>query len=394
MSESRDPIWQTILYIWLNPYFRALHYDKHYFLCNFTLFVSIYFKIYPLVLISILSIAIKYFITCGKCKSPYKDRSFRNSRLDCRENIPVLILYGSVPYDIGYDYGILMCDEILFLINRFETIVKPKVKPHILKTLDDNLPEYMKQEIKGMVDAINSIHPYSITYNDILTIQMVPELDNMSCTCYANKDSEGNVIFGRNMDWLPFSSAQYSFVVHYEYYNYKSLVVPGLIGCVTSWKNNFALAMNVVGGDDNLNTNNLPSMLFNKKLMMESESFEKAIEFAEKNRPMTSYNLTLASVEDVHSFSYKTNGRLHVRKLSMRDKNLAVLNWTYPENNEGCYISKYRDNLTKNRSETGIRHVKEILRGCQTFETMHTLIFDFNREPYISIGNGFSADGI
>jgi hypothetical protein len=86
----------------------------------------------------------------------------------------------------------------------------------------------------------------------------------------------------------------------------------------------------------------------------------------------------------------------HIRKLSDTETNLVVLNWTYPNNDNGRYISQYRNIRTADQTDKGATHVLNILRQCQTFETMHSLLFQFDGglSVDIAIDNGFAADSL
>lgn len=399
-----DPLWQLALYIGMNPVFRLLHADKHN-LVSFSLagLGAVYLKYNPwtslcLALFAGLIALLKHYLVCGPMQKVYlTDRYYNSSWLDTTGDVPILYLDGGDSFSNGFDYGIIMCEEIIHLICRFKTIVNPKVPVWFLKEVDNNLPKVIRSEIKGMYEAINSVYPGKLTYWDLLTIQMVPELDNMGCTCYATYNAEADVILGRNMDWLPFSSAQYSIIVNYCSHNYRSLVVPGLVGCVTAWTPNYALAMNVVGLERELDTQLLPSMLFNKTLVIQANTFALATKMASERHPMAPYHLTIANKDDVHTMSYYQGPGedTYIRKLSDLNSNLSVLNWTYPNNDNGRYISQFRDIRTKDQTNRGIDHVKDILHQCQTFETMHSVIFDFTNGTLnvtIAIDNGFAAD--
>lgn len=408
-----DPLWQLVLYIGLNPLFRLMHVDKNNivsWLLGVLGMANLWYVnngVYAFCfgMVGLLVFLIKHYLVCGPMYKVYSDRSYGHSKLDTSGDVPTLYLNSATTFDNGFEYGTIMAEEIIHLIRRFKTITRCHIPMWLLRNIDSHLPENIKHEMRGMHVAIESTHRGDVTYWDILTIQLIPELDNMGCTCYAARDCNGKVILGRNMDWLPFSSAQYSIIVCYRKYGYKSLVVPGLIGCVTAWKDDFALAMNVVNSDYELNTERLPSTLFNKMIMMKSTTYDDATVLASQEYPSAPYHLTIAGVDDVQCFSYyqasqedhKDQIETYVRRLSGQDTNLSVLNWTYPGNQNGRHISDYRNDRTTNLTDTGYKHVADILRQCQTFETMHSVIFDFSGkvlETSIKVDNGFAADQI
>lgn len=406
--KFEDPLWQLTLYVGMNPMFRLMHADKHNVvswllgvLAASSLWrLAYWYALYAGTLGLFILIA-KHYLVCGAMYNVYlTDRHYNNSTLDTSDpSVPTLYLNGATPFDNGFDYGIIMAEEIIHLVRRFKKIAGLKVPAWVLKDINNNLPDNIKSEIRGMYEAIDSVYFNTITYWDLLAIQLVPELDNLGCTCYATRSDNKKVILGRNMDWLPFSSAQYSIVVCYRNHNYKSLVVPGLIGCVTAWKDKFAIAMNVVGLERELDTKLLPSTLFNKMIMIQANTYEQATKLASDKHPASPYHLTIAGALDCSSFSYYQgeHENTHVRRMSEQSENFAVLNWTYPDCQHGRYISDYRNTRTRELKNTGYDHVVDILRQCQTFETMHTVVFDFScgdLQVTIGIDNGFAADQI
>ena len=253
--KFEDPLWQLTLYVGMNPIFRLMHADKHNvisWLLGVLTASSLWYLAYWYALyagtLGLFILLVKHYLVCGAMYNVYlTDRYYNCSWLITNGSVPTLYLNGATPFDNGFDYGIIMAEEIIHLVRRFKKIAGLKVPAYVLKTIDNRLPDDIKSEIRGMYEAIDSVYFNKITYWDLLAIQLIPELDNLGCTCYAARSNNGKVILGRNMDWLPFSSAQYSIIVCYKNHNYKSLVVPGLIGCVTAWKDKFAIAMNVVG---------------------------------------------------------------------------------------------------------------------------------------------------
>lgn len=406
--KFEDPLWQLMLYVGMNPMFRLMHVDKHNVLSWLlgilsanSFWHSAYWNAVCFGTIGLFVLVVKHYLVCGAMYNVYlTDRHYNNSTLDTSSKVPTLYLNGATPFDNGFEYGIIMAEEIIHLVSRFKKIAGLKVSAWVLKDINNNLPDNIKSEIRGMYEAIDSIHFNAVTYWDLLAIQLIPELDNLGCTCYAayNSDRQG-ILFGRNMDWLPFSSAQYSIVVCYRNHNYQSLVVPGLIGCVTAWKDKFAIAMNVVGLERELDTKLLPSTLFNKMIMIQANTYDEATKLANDKHPAGPYHLTIAGFLNCSSFSYYQgeHENTHVRHMLDQSENFAVLNWTYPDCQYGRYISDYRHTRTRKLKNSGYDHVRDILRRCQTFETMHSVIFDFSQENLqvnIGIDNGFAADQI
>ncbi len=392
-----DPFWQKVLYIYLTPLFRLLHADM-YNISIWTIGVlAASLEPIPRLALGILALVLlftKEVLIGGYCVSAYtKGRFYNNSYLETGKTAH-LYLDCETPFDYGHDHGVLMCDEIIHLVNKFKRIAAPIVPKRVLKHIDNRLPHDIKEELRGLYTAVNEMRPNKLTYNDLLMIQMIPELSNAGCTCYATMVDD-KITFGRNMDWLPLASAQYTVIVHYSNYsNYCSMVLPGLIGCITAWRHNYVLAMNVVGGEPEWNVKGLPSMIVNKMIISHNYFAENARAYAlKKVIPSCSYHLTIVDKKEASCFSYTTTKNdytIFSRYLTQSpDNTLTVLNWTYPDNVDGRYISAARHEKTKGPPQD----VAEVLLKCQNFGTIHSLIYESDIE-WISAAtnNGFAAD--
>jgi len=399
MTTYEDPLWQTIVYIGLNPLYRLMHYDRYNLLSAGLGILAMLNTTYLRLLFSgfgLLILVVKHYLICGPTYEVYSEpRKYNNSTLQIVNGLPLLSLNEKSSYLNGYAYGMILAEEIAFLINRFKKIVRPNLPRLKLDEIIQAIPPFILDEMYGMLGALSYSVDSQISFEDLLYVQLAPELANIACTCYAIRSPD--IIIGRNMDWLPFSSAQYSVIIYYKKDDYHSLSVPGLIGCITSWNSEYFLAMNVVGGCWDNHYNRLSSTLSNK-VAMQCKTYNEVCKFAESNQPLTAYHLTIACKDQVKGFSYYQTEEFNLEKtqkttLRSFDKSVnsfATLNWTYPANNLGRYISAYRHTYTNQRSP-----VAQVLKECQTFETVHSVIADFNTgEIVIGVDNGFAADSL
>lgn len=407
----QDPFQQILLFIGVEPVFRMLHSDKNNLsLWAFTL-LSIYSQYMTYYwfglftgLFALTGWTIKTYLTCGHYYNYYKNRTYGSSKLVVDESGAVLYLEADNSYDNGYEYGVILCEEIMFLIRRFKSIVKPKIPAYILMSIDNKLSKDIRDEITGMFDAIECMYPGKITYWDILTCQLIPEISRIGCTGYARYDKAGHVVFGRNLDWMPFSSAHYSIIVNYKKHGYSSLVVPGLVGCLTAWNSKYVLAMNVVGLERKLDYNLLPSTLFNKNLMIRAKTLESANNIAAECLPASPYHLTIVSRNNATCYSYYQgpDETTYKRELS-GEKSMSILNWTYPDNNNGRFISNIRNEwieaaentLFEDESMSAVDSVIHVIKECQTFITMQSVLFRYTIDELninIAIDNGYAVD--
>ncbi len=405
MARFQDPLWQKVFCVWLNPVCRLLH-GKGIEILVLGLallgLILIFLGEYMSGLLIALIVVLFRFINKNLLfRSMYPvytaNRKYNNSVLITEGcNPPILQLNGGTPFANGYDYGTILAEEIIYLIKKITMFVPFKAPARLLKSVNKQLPRCIYDELRGMYQALQDSHPGVVSYWNLLELQMIPELQKIGCTFVATKDSEGRITFGRNMDWMPFSSAQYTIIVKYANHNYKSLTFPGLIGCVTAWRKDLFLAMNVVGMNDKLNEDLLPSMLMNKLIMIKGRTFNDAARLAAQLKPMAPYHLSLCNENDAHCYSYYQgpNKSTYVRKMS-EEGNLVVLNWTYPNNDQGRNASRYRDDFIRSLTSYGLRWVVEVLKGCQSCITTHSMVGQFEKKyPCMIIGydNGYASD--
>ena len=105
----------------------------------------------------------------------------------------------------------LVGDAIVHLIKRYRFFVRPAISDHDLNQMYRSMPKGIRHELCGLHKALTD-SGYNVPFLHLLELQLIPEISNAACTCIVSTDNGGNIIFGRNMDWLPFSSAQYTLV--------------------------------------------------------------------------------------------------------------------------------------------------------------------------------------
>lgn len=404
-----DPLWQKILFLWMNPIYRVLHADK-YNLIVLMLWTSSGIAVHlhhcgAGMLCGTFAIfiwLIKRYLICGPKFEVYRGvRRCDNSYLTPdRYRNAVLVLNEPNSYRNGYAYGEILADEIVHLVRRYMNIARPKCSPEMMIQVRKNMPTKIWNELEGMRDAIDKKYPGKISFDELIMLQMVPELTGLGCTVYGMRDNRRQIIFGRNMDWLPFSSAQYTVEISYAREGYTSLCLPGMVGCVTGVRNNnnYVLAMNVTGGKYYKHFDRMPSMIYNRHLMQTCGTFTRAVQFMSDILPMSAYHLTITDYNTMHCYSYYQNaGETCIRTLGDNpgDK-LVVLNCSYPEMSNGRFVSNYRNEACKQnpssyQSREVITHVIDTLRRCQSVETVHSGICDVSSFYFVA-DNGYAAD--
>jgi hypothetical protein len=388
-----DPLYETFLFRTMNPMFRMMHSDIHNVFSIVCYLLAIWCDTWARLgfgLLGLAVLAVKHYLICGPCIPVYTtNRVYGSSTLTIDEGIATLCLNEDTYYENGVAQGYILCEEIIFMINRFKLIVRPRLPAWFMKNIIDGMESHIANEMRGIYDIIKEKDP-TISFDDLVLLQLAPDLGYMACTCYAVREN-GQIVFGRNMDWIPFSSAQYSLIVRYVRGGFSSLTVPGLIGCVTAWRDNYILAMNVVGSNKKYDLLGTPSTLLNRRVIHNGDTYEMAIYCAtEPAKPAVAYHLTIANKKMVKCVSFRQtpDDKPYVRSFTDDMECFTTLNWSYPDNQMGRYISAYRNTKTISK-----RPVKDVLCDCQTFETAHSLIMNYNTNDLtISIDNGYAAD--
>ncbi|UCD83686.1 MAG: hypothetical protein JSU92_10350 [Deltaproteobacteria bacterium] len=176
---------------------------------------------------------------CGEEKSDTETNG--KGSLEMREGIYVLHLKGT-PYEMGYQHGSLMRDGIAAVTDFIDTTFGPYIEyiseatPYIEKWL----PESLKEEIQGIVDGSGGAISYEMLVMFSCPIHLLNIIPIM-CSSFAAANeatSDGELVHGRNMDWLFMEFAvEYPTVVIYEpegdIIPFCSIGYPGIVGVLT-----------------------------------------------------------------------------------------------------------------------------------------------------------------
>lgn len=417
----RDPILQTIFYKWMIPFHRFCVWP---YADSFIIFVIIitfsititwneimgynmllFIPLYIFVVISVIrALHVCLYgenINIQMDIDRNIDRTYGKSVLLYNgSNVPTVYLREDNSYQNGYSYGMLIRDMAI-KINYSTTRLFGKLSEtsylQIINILDNNLIA----EFNGLYDAMKTYIP-NLTKIELMSLQCVPELGNMSCTCYSmyeSKNNNSNVIFGRNVDW---PSIGYGYLtIKVDYNKYVNLVIPGMIGCITGWRNKYILAINTVDAKYyDIHENRLPMALYNRTILQNFDLLGDIKSFIERTGgPMQACHLTIASNLESMCFSfYQNNGKTYIRSLS-GNQSMETLNWSYPDKNHPRFISNYRHSMIKNiennNSSNNIQKMIDILTSCQSVITVNSILAhweDDNLHVEVHAGNNFAAD--
>jgi hypothetical protein len=379
-------------------------------------------------------------VTCAKgdmTLHAYQEKSCDGGRLYYRGDIPILEFTGNDPEQWGYAHGFLLGAEMCKLKKNLDLAVhsvlglpRSEKLPHVLRSIRETIPAEYLQEMKGLAAgykewATQTGASLQITEDDILLMHLIPdskhfhpkelekewqfaeeEARSAACTSLLDRDDEGNVIFGRNMDWCPFGEAgSKSLVLVWKNKGVAALGVPGMIGVVTGWnKDKVALAMNVCPGKTT-EARGMPAILFNRQILESRTSVAAIREFVKENRPLGPYHLTVADSEkegSCISFYQEKEGKDHQRDLA--DTYIEVLNWEYPKCEGGFFNSQCRHALLgpyfskakkiPNRHPKLMENALRLSPYVNSWITMHSLVFRPGADTVkMSWDNGYAASG-
>jgi isopenicillin-N N-acyltransferase like protein len=122
----------------------------------------------------------------------------KTPRLEYFNTFPLLHLYGT-PYEMGYQYGTILKDQLNSLIVLVSDIFpKRKIDEYIAmgKMVEGNLPENLRAELNGMVDGSG------IEFSKLLALNLIPKVTCSTLAVWGKGTADGNVIMGRNADFF------------------------------------------------------------------------------------------------------------------------------------------------------------------------------------------------
>lgn len=388
---------------------------------------------------SIVSWLFLKYVTCAKNEMTihaYQEKNCEGGKLYYRGDIPVLEFTENDSEKWGYAHGFLLGAEICKLKKNLDLAVHSILRlprsenlPNVLSAVRQKIPSEYLKEMEGLARGYNQWAAESgvaapITEDDILLMHLIPDskhfhpkavekkfrkdlagleaAGSLACTSLLDRDDQGNVIFGRNMDWCPFGEAGgKSLVMVWKNKGIAVLGVPGMIGAVTGWnQHKVVVAMNVCPGETT-EVLGMPAILFNRHVLECAQTVSEIRGLVKLSKPLGPYHLTVADSSEGSCISfYQHNGENYQRDL--RDEHIEVLNWEYPKCKGGFFNSQCRHEWLKpyfdNARNIPERHPKLMENAVQlapyinSWITMHSLVFrpHANRVK-MSWDNGYAA---
>lgn len=308
-------------------------------------------------------------------KSSYEDYA----RLDFDGDLPTLTITTEDPKKAGIAHGYLLATQLYKIrkANRFGLhtlggIPKPEQLKKTLKSIEEVIPGYIKQELQGVVFGYNKKRQDwkffpgpSLTYEELLFLHILPEkrhfeylelekwvelekntkeAEVMGCTTIIDGNKASGPVFGRNLDWPSFGTmGTYTLKICRKtkgYYKTVEISCPGFVGGVLTGMNEegLALGMNVCRGlTDQIK--GLPAVIFNRLCLERCATFGEVKEFILDLRPLGPYHLTVAdAIGDggVIHFYQKEDCQDYIREWK-GDRAVVTTNYRYgPNKGRSC----------------------------------------------------------
>ncbi len=366
----------------------------------------------------------------------YQEGSCEAGRLYYRGDLPILELNTQEPVKAGEAHGYLLGSAIHELKSHLDLVRHTVLREpracelrDILNEVREKIPQEYIDEMEGVANGYNRWAQEAgktarLTLDDVVLMHLIPDskhfhpkqvkshqnelLGAMACTSLLQRGtSDEGVIFGRNMDWIPFGDGGgKSLLIVWKPENVAALGVPGMIGVITGWnQKRLTLAMNVSPGETT-EVRGLPAILYNRLVLSEASTVAEAKNLMERVRPLGPYHMTIADAEEeaaAISFYQDADGKDFTRSLE-DDQYLPVLNWCYPACEGGYFNSSGRDKLL-NQYMKGAKERVDHIEGRKLINnalaiaplvnsriTMHSLVMlPKADEVELNWDNGFAA---
>lgn len=256
-------------------------------------------------------------------------------------NIKLIELTGS-NYQKGYSHGLLLEEDIKFVIKELKKIInnEPFYKNIInniilnrtLKNYMSYIPQKYLEEIKGISDAAN------VDFRDVLLLNVYDDIYNVfGCTNFANWDND-NLIHGRNLDYLyPELMWNNSIILYFkneDYNDFISVTWPGLIGVLTGVNEKGLSLGSMTSKSPNQSKNRIPTGFLYRKILENAKNIKNTQIILNENKPSIGNNLLISSKNDGFAVVFEIDSN-NIELLDNKNNYIAAANhFTVLENND------------------------------------------------------------
>jgi len=259
---------------------------------------------------------------CGSAqRKTFAPPDITRARIDRVGEVPVIHLYGT-PYEMGYQHGLLLRDEVQASVANATTFIDSALgipmfgKFYARRRLDKawaqmkrHVPERFLDELQGLSDG--SKVPLKV----LQRVHAMPELTSTSCSsfaAYGPATKDGRLIQIRNLDWAIRSNVQeYStlFAYHPDDPKLQPFVSIGWLGFigVISGISQGGISVGEIGAetvDESMRGIPMPFLL--RRVLEESENLEQAVEIVRSAARTVGFNYLFADAKAKRAVALET----------------------------------------------------------------------------------------
>lgn len=309
------------------------------------------------------------------------------------EGVTVLRLQGK-PYDIGYQHGVLLKDEIKALLNYF-FVEKEKVfgMSHeeigrAAEVLKKYIPEEYMEEMRGIAEGAGVEFEKVLHANTFLDAVSAGWMGVKAprCSNFAampENTAAGIIVHGRNLDWSQDRNLTKANVVFFitpeDGVPFASLSWAGMTGTLTGMNSEQISMGEMTSMSYEASLDGVPIMILLRMLLERAGTLEEAYSVLADNPRTTGYNALITdgkidsgivvemSAENIFrkgpddGFLVRTNHYLHP-KLAATQKKAQAMMYGKKKTNSHYRYDRITQLLEENKGDIGVDTAKSILR--------------------------------
>ncbi len=344
-------------------------------------------------------------------------KNFETMYFSQKDNIRVVELKGN-PYEIGYQHGIALKDEIQYFNDNFENLIclfQGKIKGKLfyrlmLKTAKDFekkilnfYPESKEffEEMKGISDASHVPYEKILLFNltDEISTYYIGKSMRKSCSSFVFRNKDGSLIIGRNLDYGVFIDELPLCTTIFKYYPEKgnsfiAISWPALVGSYTGISDNLFVSINV--SQSKRKEMGAPEFLLTRKIIQYSNNLDDPL----INAPYTFQGLNVLVSDKNNAVILEISPKMkYIRDLRDKGFLIATNHYQHPEMiseqaqrlveempiplKDGSYVhqidTREREKIIREKIEKvnniDVEYAKEILKSVSTRLTLQSIIY-------------------
>lgn len=308
--------------------------------------------------------------------------------LEITEGQQILHLQGN-PYQLGYQHGRLMQEQIASNVNRYIEPLSTDQVPDVVKTFLSEIPEILPfipaalvEEMHGIADGAN------IPYEKILLLNLFPEMFHCSAITVRGQATQDKKLYHvRVLDYAVGNGLQNTAIqaiVKPDQGNaFLNVTYAGFIGSVTGM-NDKQIAIGEIGGKGYGSWKGMPMSLLLRCILEHTSSLDEIRSFLESTPRTCEYHYIFSDGKDDRAMGvYATSGQLHFILEGTTSK--YIENYISDSENppKDCLIltrgDKYDLLLSRIKNDYGTIGVQElqmaILAPVTNSSNLHNVIF-------------------